>query len=241
MMSTQAESVQVVQKEAERLKQYLAALPEEAWSMASACALWAVRDVAAHLLTAASLYTEWIARGLRGDTSTPEGRLEPHIFNAASHPPQPLLDKEAPMRDNPLCLPSLAFAVLLPLAIIGCGVHLHSPANQKVAEQAQTEFQDAKIGETMNEERGRLSELLKQELTAVRRLTLAHRDAAVVKVIGGSDAANSWDAWKTDIHQRFAVLLGSPPAVPEEHYGAIVGELAGAQFAFTSARDALAR
>src|SRR3989454_12543189 len=84
IMSTQAASVTVVQAESERLTQYLAALPEDAWSKPSACALWEVRDVVAHLITAASLYTDCITRGLRGDTSTPAGRLEPHIFNAAS-------------------------------------------------------------------------------------------------------------------------------------------------------------
>jgi len=140
------------------------------------------------------------------------------------------------MRHYPLRPLSLAIALLLPLAALGC-VHLHSPANQKVAEKAQAEFQDAKIGEAMNEERGRQTDLLKQELAAVRRLTLAHRDASVVKIIAGEDATTSWIAWKADIKLRFKTLLGSP----EADYGPLTGELAGAQFAFTSARDALAR
>jgi uncharacterized protein (TIGR03083 family) len=83
-MSTQAECVKCVQTESERLKQYLTALPEDAWTTPSACALWEVRDVVAHLINAANLFTDSITRGLRGDTSTPEGRMEPHIFNAAS-------------------------------------------------------------------------------------------------------------------------------------------------------------
>jgi len=49
-MSTQAECVKVVQTESERLKQYLAALPQDAWTKPSACALWEVRDVVTHLI-----------------------------------------------------------------------------------------------------------------------------------------------------------------------------------------------
>jgi len=48
-MSTQAELVKAVQTESERLKQYLAALPQDAWTKPSACALWEVGDVVAHL------------------------------------------------------------------------------------------------------------------------------------------------------------------------------------------------
>ena len=39
-MATQAECVKVIQTEAERLRQYLAALPADAWTKPSACALW---------------------------------------------------------------------------------------------------------------------------------------------------------------------------------------------------------
>src|SRR5499433_2565976 len=76
-VSTQAECVKCVQTESERLKQYLTALPEDAWTKPSACALWDVRDVVAHLIFAANYYTDCITRGLRGDTSTPAGRPEP--------------------------------------------------------------------------------------------------------------------------------------------------------------------
>jgi uncharacterized protein (TIGR03083 family) len=83
-MSTQAECVKVLQTEFERLKQYLATLPADAWTKSSACALWEVRDVVAHLITAANVFTDSITRGLRGDTSTPEGRPEPGSFQTAS-------------------------------------------------------------------------------------------------------------------------------------------------------------
>ena len=48
-MSTKAELVNVVQTESERLQQYLTALPADAWRKPSACALWDIRDVVAHL------------------------------------------------------------------------------------------------------------------------------------------------------------------------------------------------
>jgi uncharacterized protein (TIGR03083 family) len=83
-MSTQAASVTVVQTESERLAQYLAALPEEAWSTPSACALWEVRDVVAHLIDAANSYIEWITRGLQEDTSAPTGHPAPGTFTTAS-------------------------------------------------------------------------------------------------------------------------------------------------------------
>ena len=83
-MSTQAASVTVVQTESERLAQYLATLPEEAWSTPSACALWEVRDVVAHLIDAANSYIDWITRGLQGDTSAPPGWPAPGTFTTAS-------------------------------------------------------------------------------------------------------------------------------------------------------------
>jgi uncharacterized protein (TIGR03083 family) len=83
-MSTQAACVTVIQTESERLKQYLPALPQDAWTQPSACALWEVHDVVAHLITAANLYTDCITRGLRGDTSPPEGRPEPSSLKTAS-------------------------------------------------------------------------------------------------------------------------------------------------------------
>ena len=83
-MATQAACVTVLQTESERLKQYLTALPADAWTKPSACALWGVRDIVAHLIFAANFYTDWITRGLRGDTSTPEGFPAPHLFKTLS-------------------------------------------------------------------------------------------------------------------------------------------------------------
>ena len=79
-MATQAELVTVLQTEFERLKQYLAALPVDAWTKPSACALWEVRDVVAHLTTGIEGFTLRITRGLQGETSPPEGLPSPHLW-----------------------------------------------------------------------------------------------------------------------------------------------------------------
>jgi uncharacterized protein (TIGR03083 family) len=83
-MSTPAELVKVIQTESERLKQYLTALPQDAWTKPSACALWEVRDVVAHLTTGIDGFTLRITRGLQGDTSPPEGLPSPHLWKTHS-------------------------------------------------------------------------------------------------------------------------------------------------------------
>ncbi len=79
-MASQQAWVTVVQTESERLQQYLAALPEHAWTTPSACALWEIRDVAAHLTVPPQAYTLRITRGLQGDTSPPGSAPAPHIW-----------------------------------------------------------------------------------------------------------------------------------------------------------------
>src|SRR5215813_8099784 len=84
-MSTQAECATVLQTEFERLKHYLVALPADAWTQPSACALWEVRDVVAHLSAIAQAYTDRITRGLQGDTSpSPAGFPAPRLFTTLS-------------------------------------------------------------------------------------------------------------------------------------------------------------
>jgi len=83
-MATQAALVQVVQTESARLQQYLTALPADAWTKPSACALWDIRDVVAHLSGIAHGYTDRITRGLRGDTSPSAGFPVPHLFKTLS-------------------------------------------------------------------------------------------------------------------------------------------------------------
>jgi|RhiMetdeSRZDD1v2_1073273.scaffolds.fasta_scaffold21445_4 uncharacterized protein (TIGR03083 family) len=80
-MAIHTELVTVLQTDFERLKQYLIALPVDAWTTPSACALWEIRDVMAHLIFAANSYTDRITRGLRGETSTPEGHPQPGSFH----------------------------------------------------------------------------------------------------------------------------------------------------------------
>jgi uncharacterized damage-inducible protein DinB len=77
-MATQAELVTVIQTESERLKQYLTALPADAWMKPSACALWEIRDVVAHLITGIEAYTHHITRARQGDTSPPKGQPFQH-------------------------------------------------------------------------------------------------------------------------------------------------------------------
>ena len=83
-MATQAALAQVVQTESARLQQYLTALPADAWMQPSACALWDIRDVVAHLSGIAHGYTDRITRGLQGDTSPSQGFPAPDIFKTLS-------------------------------------------------------------------------------------------------------------------------------------------------------------
>src|SRR5262245_36157186 len=72
-MATQAELVTIIQNESERLKQYLAALPQAAWTKPSACALWEIHDVVAHVSGVPTAYTGAITRGLEGDITPRAG------------------------------------------------------------------------------------------------------------------------------------------------------------------------
>jgi uncharacterized protein (TIGR03083 family) len=83
-MSTQAELVTVIQTEVERQQQYLAALPQDAWTKPSACPLWDVRDVVVHLLRVPDNYVIRITLGLQGDTSPVAGAPAPHIWKTHS-------------------------------------------------------------------------------------------------------------------------------------------------------------
>ena len=69
--------LEVVQAEGDRLAQYLARLPSDAWTRPSACDRWEVRDVVAHLAGGADFYHDSVTRGLAGDSSPTPGRPEP--------------------------------------------------------------------------------------------------------------------------------------------------------------------
>jgi uncharacterized protein (TIGR03083 family) len=74
-MDTFADRVKVLQAEAERIKQYLHALPLATLSQPSACTQWQVQDVIAHLIGVAETYASSVSRGLQGDTGPLPGRL----------------------------------------------------------------------------------------------------------------------------------------------------------------------
>jgi uncharacterized protein (TIGR03083 family) len=73
-MATPTSYVPIVQAEAERLTQFLDTLLPDDWQRPSACALWTIRDVVAHLIWAADFYTDTLSRGIQGDISHPADR-----------------------------------------------------------------------------------------------------------------------------------------------------------------------
>jgi uncharacterized protein (TIGR03083 family) len=83
-MDALTQRVTLVRAEAERLLDYLGTLAPDAWHHPSACAEWEVGDVVAHLTRGAEAYTEWITRGLQGDTAPPPRPPEADAGNA--HP-----------------------------------------------------------------------------------------------------------------------------------------------------------
>ena len=73
--------VDLVRRESEQLKQYLEALPPEAWIQPSACDRWQVSDVVAHLIGGAELYAGMISRGLQGESSAAGGNAPPQALS----------------------------------------------------------------------------------------------------------------------------------------------------------------
>ncbi len=73
-MSSWDECARLVQSESRRFQQYLSELPDDAWSKQSACDLWRVNDVVAHLVGNAEFYAATVERGLKGEYEPPEGR-----------------------------------------------------------------------------------------------------------------------------------------------------------------------
>jgi hypothetical protein len=96
----------------------------------------------------------------------------------------------------------------------GCsGVHLHSEANYQIATKAQTAFDDAKLASSVAEERSRLNQILQRELAAVRRQTLATRDAHLLAILVGDDRNTSWDQFDRTVQGRLQELLGADTSV----------------------------
>jgi hypothetical protein len=73
-MSTLESYVPLIQAEAERLAQFLDTLSTDDLQRPSACELWDIHDVVAHLIWGADFYADSVSRGLQGDMSLPENR-----------------------------------------------------------------------------------------------------------------------------------------------------------------------
>ena len=80
----QEDRIQLALQESVRLKDYINTLPAERWDCPTACALWNVRDLIAHLILGAWYQMKMISRGLAGDCSRPEGFPPAGSVNAAS-------------------------------------------------------------------------------------------------------------------------------------------------------------
>ena len=72
-MDDMARRVGLIRDLSSRLGHLLAGLSREAWTRPSACALWAVREVVAHLTGGAERQMQSIVRGRKGDAAPPPG------------------------------------------------------------------------------------------------------------------------------------------------------------------------
>lgn len=73
-MISWGERAKLLQSESQRFQHYLSELPDDAWSKQSACDLWRVNDVVAHLVSNAEFYAATVEQGLKGENKPPEGR-----------------------------------------------------------------------------------------------------------------------------------------------------------------------
>ena len=79
--------------EAERLAAYLGSLTGEDWDHSTACDLWQVGDVVAHLVWIGEFYVTFITRALAGDVTPPPG--SPRDERYAGVPPEEFYDLTA--------------------------------------------------------------------------------------------------------------------------------------------------
>ena len=70
------ERAQLYKSESEAFQEYLKNLPNTDWNKQSACDEWLVSDVVAHLVGNSEFYSGTVSRGIRGESSPPEGRPE---------------------------------------------------------------------------------------------------------------------------------------------------------------------
>lgn len=107
---------------------------------------------------------------------------------------------------------ALSIAGLAGMLAAGCGgSHLYSKQDHELAKQAQEAFDKADLSASLDEEYALLGEMLDHELAIVRRHTLARRDATLIAIIGGTDAASSWQHLESRIAGRARDILGGAP------------------------------
>ena len=68
------ERARLLQSDSQRFQSYLSELPDHAWDRQSACDLWLVSDMVAHLVGNAEFYAGTVERGLKGEHDPPDGR-----------------------------------------------------------------------------------------------------------------------------------------------------------------------
>jgi uncharacterized protein (TIGR03083 family) len=86
VMATFGSYVPIIQTEADSLARFLDTLSEDDWQRPSACDLWTIRDVVAHLVWAADFYTDTVSRGVHGDISQPDDHPPGDAPDQASMP-----------------------------------------------------------------------------------------------------------------------------------------------------------
>lgn len=74
MADSLTETVNLVDIEASRIRDFLAGLDEAAWGKNSSCEGWSVADVAAHLSAGADSWANSIGRAVDGDSGPPAGQ-----------------------------------------------------------------------------------------------------------------------------------------------------------------------
>jgi uncharacterized protein (TIGR03083 family) len=78
--------VPIVHTAADGLAQFLDTLSADEWQRPSACELWTIRDVVAHLIWVADFYTDTVSRGMHGDISLPADRPPGDALDPAAMP-----------------------------------------------------------------------------------------------------------------------------------------------------------
>lgn len=72
-MDDMARRVGLIRDLSSRLRHFLAGLSREEWTRPSACELWEVREVVAHLTGGAERQIQSMVRGRKGDAAPPPG------------------------------------------------------------------------------------------------------------------------------------------------------------------------